>query len=32
MQNFVEVEAAAVEFDDVPYSDVAKVGDVVITK
>jgi sporulation protein YlmC with PRC-barrel domain len=32
MQNFVEVEATNTEFEDILYSDVVKVGDIVIAK
>jgi sporulation protein YlmC with PRC-barrel domain len=32
LQEFVEVEPGAIEFEDIPSSDVVKVGDVVISK
>jgi len=32
MRSFIEAEAASTEFEDVPYSDILKVGEVVITK
>jgi len=32
MRSFIEAEAAGTEFEDVPYSDILKVGEVVITK
>lgn len=32
MQNFIEAEDAGAEYEDVPYSDILKVGEVVITR